>query len=304
MIKEALRDNKTEIYELWKTDHPNFDLNYLSFYFRNLFDQGKTLIKEQDRCIVASVTMNTHVLYFKDRLLEISYILGVNTKLEDQKKIYIRELMDSVLDEVNHNHLITLMPATYPKQYEPYGFQVIYTRKRYVIQREYLNKVFPIRVSYKASPKELLNIYQKFTYHFEGYCIRNISYYETLLKELELGNKHLVIYRDPNENVMGYLIYEFCKNQLVINEAIYLESVALTRMMKAIIEDYESLTIEVSQSEKLEKIFPQADSHTIDFMMARINNYNLFNKLVNAKVKTAKEAYALLKKPLWFHEYY
>ena len=78
-----------------------------------------------------------------------------------------------------------------------------------------------------------------------------------------------------------------------------MESIALQRMMKEILGDHEAIIVEVSQSEKLEKIFTLAIPKRSAFMMARINSYPLFNKLFNAKAKTPKEAYAILKKPLW-----
>ncbi len=304
MIKEASRDHKTEIYELWKVSNPDCDLNFLSFYFRNLYDQSKTIVQEEDCHIIGSVSINEHILNFKEKLLYVSYILGNCVLPKYKKNGCVKQLMNEMIDEASHNHLITLVRAENPKLYEAFGFQTIYLRRRYIIQREYLDEVFPIRVAYSATAKELLNAYRKFVNHFDGFYVRDLSYYEMLLKELEFGSKHLIVYKDLNEDVIGYLIYEIRNNYVVIKEAIYLESVALTRMMKAIIGDYEIISIEVSECENLEKIFPLATPRHIDYMMARINNYELLNKLFNTKAKTVEEAYSILKKPLWLHEYY
>ena len=38
--------------------------------------------------------------------------------------------------------------------------------------------------------------------------------------------------------------------------------------------------------------------------MVRCNNFPLFNKLYNCKVKTSKDAYALSKKPKYMNEKY
>ena len=304
MVKEAGRDDKSEVYELWKHAYPRQNRNYLSFYFRHLFDEGVCLVQEQDHRIISSLQMNTHVMRFQGKLLNISYILGVSTLPDYRRRGHMRELMNSALDEASHNHLITLVKAFNPRLYEQFGFQVLYERKQYLIQREYLNKIIPLRVAHEAEAKELLKAYRQFIRHFDGYYERDVAYYETLLKELTLGIKQLVTYRDAHGTLCGYLIYQMQKNDLVVKEAVYMESIALQRMMKEILGDHEAIIVEVSQSEKLEKIFTLAIPKRSAFMMARINSYPLFNKLFNAKAKTPKEAYAILKKPLWLHEYY
>lgn len=304
MLKEAMRDDKAEVYELWKHAYPSQNRNYLSFYFRHLFDKGTCLIQEQDHRIISSLQMNTHSMRFHGKLLNVSYLLGVSTLPDYRRRGHMRELMNSALDEASHNQLITLVKAFNPRLYEQFGFEVIYERKQYLIQREYLNKIIPLRVSHEASAKDLLRAYRQFIRHFDGYYERDITYYETLLKELELGIKQMVTYHDAQGNVCGYLIYQMQKNDLVVKEAVYLESIALQRMMKEILDDHEAIIVEVSQSEKLEKIFALAIPKRSAFMMARINSFPLFNKLFNTKAKTVTEAYAILKKPLWLHEYY
>lgn len=100
------------------------------------------------------------------------------------------------------------------------------------------------------------------------------------------------------------LIYKIVKDEIQVKEAIYLESVPLMRMLRAISEPDKEIVIEVSEKEHLEKIFPLAIPKKQGFMMVRINNYELFHKYFHSQAKTAKEAFAIVKKPLWLHEYY
>ena len=304
MIREAKAEEKREIFELWKSSYPNENQRYLSFYFRSLFDKGTTLIQEQDNQIISSLQMNEHILSFHNRKIAISYLLGISTLPDYRRRGHMRLLMESALDEASHSHLITLIKAFNPKLYAPYGFDTVYIHKSYLIKPEDLHKVSTLHTQKEATAPQLLHAYQRFTSRFDGAYVRDEQYFEYLLEELELKEKQLIVYRDPVQGVLGYLIYKVVKDEIMVKEAVYMESIQLMRMLKAIELPDKEMIVEVSDKERLEKIFPLAIGKRQGFMMARINDYELFNKYFNTDVKSPKEAYAFLKKPLWLHEYY
>lgn len=304
MIREAGRNDKSEVYDVWKHAYPNHSRAYLNFYFKHIFDQGVCIVKEQDRRIVSSVQISEHVLRFYNQYLMVGYIAGVSTLPDYRRKGYMREVLESALDEESHNHLITLIEAFNPRLYEPFGFETIYYRKSYVVRQEFLENVTTNHLVYSADPKELLNIYREFVEFFDGGYVRDEAYYTLLMKELITNQKKLIVYRDAYKCVKGYLICQKLKNDMVVKEAIYLESAVLIEMLKGALAQDEEILVEVSQGEKLEKLFPLAIPKKQPFIMARVNNYDLFNKLFNSDVESVSQAYALVKKPLWIHEYY
>lgn len=304
MIKEASRSEKSEILNLWKHAYPSQHEDYLKFYFDQIFDEGRCILSQQDNRIVSSLQMNTHTMYFLGKQLKVNYITGVSTLPDYRRRGHMRQLMNSAIDEASHNYLVTLIMGFNPKVYEEFGYEVVYYRKAYTIQSEYLNKVTTAHVSYQASAEELLKVYQMFAQHFDGYYIRDKKYYTLLLKELELQHKELIVCRNMRQEVCGYLVCQKKKNDVMIEEAIYLQSSVLMRMMKKAIGMEKEITIHVSPSERLEKIFPLAIPKKQPYMMARINHLPLFNKLYNTHVKSTKEAFRKVKKPLWCHEYY
>lgn len=304
MLRDASKENKADVYELWKQSYANQNRNDLNFYFKYIYDRGRCIVIEENQQIISSLQIHEHVLSLKGKQLKISYIYGVATHPDYRRRGYMRKLMESALDEVSHNHLITFIYGFHPKLYKQFGFETIYERKTYAIPREYLNKVSQSQVTYDANPLELLQVYQQYTSHFDGYYARNEKYYQTLLNELMMSQKQLVVYRNKKQEVCGYLIYCKKKHEIYVEEAIYLESVALLRMLKAAIQDEEEILVEVSQSEKLEKIFPLAISKKQPFIMARVNNMELFNKLFNTNVKSTAEAFESVQRPLWIHETY
>ncbi|MEG2506430.1 MAG: GNAT family N-acetyltransferase [Longicatena sp.] len=304
MIQEANNENKAEILALWKNAYPNQNEDYLNFYFREIFDNGVCLTQEQDDRIVSSLEMNRHIIRLQGKQLMANYILGVSTLNDYRRRGHMKDLMNSAIDEASHTSLITLIKGFNPKIYERYGFEVVYYRKTYTIARTYLNKVSTARVSSGAQASELTTLYQKFTLLFDGYYCRDNAYYTLLLKELALGQKQMVVYRNGHNELTGYMIYQKKKNDIMVLEAIYLESVSLLHMLKKAIGMEKEISLSVSLHERLEKLFPLIIPKKQVYMMARINNIALFNKLYNVKIKNTKEAFESIKKPLWCHEYY
>lgn len=303
MIREALKKDKTNIYELWKHAYPNKAQSHLQFYFTHLFDQGRCVVCEQDNRIISSIHMQKHVMALAGRKLEVSYLSGVATHADYRRRGHMRDLMNSAIDEAKHNHLITLIEAFNPKLYEPFGFEVVYYHKHYHIQKKYLDDIPSVKgVSHSFTAQDLLDVYEMFTKHFDGYCVRNIPYYENFMRRGLLENSNICVYRDKHNVIRGYAYYTRKDKEMKVHEIVYLESIGLMKMLKYICGDCEEVQLEVSQAESLDKIFPLAIPKKRSFLMARVNNFEIFNKLYNSKVKTAKEAFKIVRKPLYSNE--
>ena len=68
-------------------------------------------------------------------ILETSMILGVATIPSYRKRGCMHELMNDVLDEVEHRELVTLIQAYNPSMYTQFGFEMVYYRRRYTVHR-------------------------------------------------------------------------------------------------------------------------------------------------------------------------
>ncbi len=304
VIKEAKSKNKAEILELWKSAFPTKSRSYLEFYFKHIFDDGKCLFLPQDNRIIASLQMNEHVMHCMGRKLECAFILGVATLPDYRLRGHMRYLMESALDELSHNHLITLIEAFHPKLYEPFGFQTIYSTKTYTINTHYFNKVNTKGVSHNFTAMELMDLYQKYIRHFDGAYIRDLHYYDLLIKRSILDHGNICVYRNKHHEVSGYAIYTENSVEVKISEIVYLDSLSLMKLLKFVSNGYPDVTVQVSQSEKLERLFPLTIPKKMGKTMARINHYDLFNKLYNCNVKTPKEAFSKMKKPIFLNEIY
>ncbi len=301
MINEANINDQRELYQLWKSAYPTMNTQLLRLKSEMISDNSKCVTLRIDNKIVSAIQMNKMILSFKNRKFVVDYLLQSATLPDYRRKGYMHQLMQSVMDESSHRHMFTFVKAYYPKLYEKYGFEVIYERKKYHIRGDALKDVKSKRISNEASSDELLQAYKEFIKHFDAYFERDITYYEQLLKELKIGIKHLVVYRNSKDIVCGYAIYSSHKNIAEVEEIVYLDSNALSKMLKAVLGYHKMVVVEVSSKERLERLFPQALVKRQSYMMAKLNYNDLFEKLYRCKVKGVKDAYDILQKPMWAH---
>ncbi|MEG0959353.1 MAG: GNAT family N-acetyltransferase [Erysipelotrichaceae bacterium] len=304
MIRDAVSKDKEEIVRIWKSAYSTKAENYLDFFFNDCFDQGKCILIEQDGRIVSMLQYHNAVMEFQKRKLSVSYLHDIVTIPDYRKRGHMRKLMETTIDEVKHNHLISIMEAYNPRIYEQFGFEVVYYQKHYTVHSSQLEHVNTIGVDTSVNTQDLLELYQRFTKHFEGYLIRDEAYFKQLIECSKLRNYGLCTYLSKHNQVDGYAFYEIINNEIVVKEIIYMESIALLKMIKYIIGEHHSIEVIVSQGEKLEKVIPLLIPKKLSYMMARVNNYDLFNKLFNTEVKNVKEAYTLLSKPKYLNLYY
>ncbi|MCB6480787.1 GNAT family N-acetyltransferase, partial [Streptococcus parasanguinis] len=82
------------------------------------------------------------------------------------------------------------------------------------VPRECLHKVSLKNISYSAEPQELLQAYQSFTKHFDGNYVRDREYYVLLQNELVITQKQMVVYRNRQGEVCGYVIFQKKKQEI------------------------------------------------------------------------------------------
>lgn len=303
MIKDIQKEDLEGIRTLWYQSHPEQQQEYIDFYFQNEFFKTHCIVCEQDGRIISSLAMKEHVMSFLNRKLLVSYLEGVATLPDYRRRGHMHELMNVALDEVSHNHLITLTRALNPKIFEPYGFETVCYHKFYMISRRHLD-IGTSGVSHQYDIQELLDVYEEYTKHFDGCIQRDIAYYRRFVERSMLQNGNICVCRDAKGNLSGYAAYHRTDEQAEIHEIIYLDSASFMKLAAYVCGSEDEVSVQVSQAERIEMLFPLAIGKRQRFLMARINNYELFNKLFNTKAETVTEAFALMKKPIMNNEYY
>ena len=93
MLRDAGKQDKAEIYELWKQSYPNQNRNYLNFYFKNIFDGDEPFTTEfniEDPILYERILHNHFILHKENKIqLSITRLSNLTEKLEREKIPFI-----------------------------------------------------------------------------------------------------------------------------------------------------------------------------------------------------------------------
>ena len=281
-----------------------YNPKFASFYFENIYKPLNTyLIKDEDK-IVSTLAVNRHSLWLNNKKINVSYISSFYTLAEYHSSTYSDVLIKEVIEEMTYNDLITIIQNKNVESYEKYGFKIIYQQKNYLLSRKQIPIYPSAGITNITNIDELADLYQKFTYYFDGYFHRDKDYYRLKLKWLNDCAYKLIGYNNQYGQLEGYLIYDLASEPLVVKEIIYLNSIAFLKLISYVLNISENIILSLSNNENILKLIPTAVYNKKDYILARINDIALFNRLYNSNVKNINEAFELSGKPLFINEDY
>lgn len=151
--------------------------------------------------------------------------------------------------------------------------------------------------------QDLLDVYTAYVRRFDGFYLRTKEDFDHLQEECNAEGGKLIAYYDQNKQIQGYASLYQTAQGIEVRECIYLNSVALFKLLNLALQLKPEIILHTTQDEHLEKIIQGLTWQDYGFTMARINDYDLFNRLYGSAVTSPKEAFALSGKPLFMHEY-
>lgn len=300
MLRNANYAEKAQIKSIWLSYFANYEHAIVKHYFEHHFDEHTTVVVTHDKKVISTIHIREEVLSLMKRKVVVSYLLGIATIPDYRRCDYMKVLMQHVLDQEEHNHLITIIDAFHPKLYEPFGFVSIYDKKQYQISHALLEQVTNHNVRMAVHAEELYQVYQEYIRHFDAYIERDLSYFEDLIEKYrEIGG--VAVYEN-HRGIQGYACYVRKEHHAEIREIVYLGSVAILKLAHFIIQNDAYVMIHVSQDECLSKLFPLAIPKRVPHMMARVNQLKLLNQLYGTNYTSTKEVFDAIKKPMFLHE--
>lgn len=300
MIRRGREEDKRAIFDLYtKSGIP--DLKSQDEYFINAFIPENVLVNDVNGFVVASMQTNYHPLMLHEKRLSASVIFG---QFYDSSKgiKYYDVLKEEVFDQQKYKTLVTIIPTKNPAEYERYGFEAVYNQRLYTISRSDLENSSYAGVNKSFKVKDLVNAYDEFIKNFNGYMVRDYNYYMNLIDLLQMKRYNLVAFYDDDGNCKGYMIYFIESSKIVIEEIIYLDGLALTRLLCYALRRKKSIQVFVSEHEDLSKAYPSVSYKLVNSYVARINDFELFNQLYESNVTTTMEGFSLLGKALYIND--
>lgn len=298
---KASATDKEILYKQWKEAFEHDDGGSIDHYFSAYYNPNECYILKDENTILSSLQVHRHVMVLQGKRIEVSFIVGVLTPPEFRKKGYMKMLMDEVLDMLDHQNLITVLQAYIPEIYEPFGFQKIYRRKKFIVDKTMVPVLSAQGISYTVDPGDLQAFYKQFTAHFDGYFLREDGYYQKRFAELKAEGGRVMILKEQGV-VKGYCMFTVEQKHIDIDEILYIDAVSLLKMVSTLLNGKDKVILHVSAHEDLSRILPGAQASLEEYMSVRINDFDLFNKLFETRATTVSQAMTLGGKPLWVHD--
>lgn len=302
MLVKASPTNKNDIYRIWKDLFSHDDHGSIDFFFEHYYDDCQTYILKENNQIISGVCVFHHPIHLKNKIIEVSYLVGIFTVEKYQQQGYMKQLLSEVLDIESHQTLMTILMAYNPKVYQSFGFKPFVDHQLVKLNASMLVPVSTMNITYQISSQQLLLVYQRFMRYFDGYKVRTVEDFDNMKKDAQSQNGKLVAYVESDE-VQGYMMYIVHDKQIEILEIVYFDVDTLMRLLYFASNLSQSILVHISTKENWERIFPKAQSEIKPFLYARINDVELFNDCFSTSVYSISEVLGLLRKPLYFNEY-
>ncbi len=303
MIVKASAADQAEIYQAYKRIFAFDDGGSIDFYFKQIFQPENCFLIKKDQQIVSALMAHKHQLNLHHRLIEVSLISGVYTLEAYRRQGYMQRLLKTVLDELSHQELITLIQAYDENLYRHYGFKNAYYKNHYTLYRDEVKLAPAVNIDKNFETLELVKLYELFTSRFTGYYTRSVADFNLYLQELASEQAKLLVYRD-NGIAYGYVIFYEYLSHIKISEVIYLSKQALFNLLSSLFQRNNKLLVAVSAAEDWQSIFPKHTKETTCFMQARLNDATLFNRLYETDVSDISAALQVSGLPLFINQYW
>lgn len=299
MIRKGQPQDRKAIYDL-HSEKVSLDQNDgMEFYFSQVFNADNIIVNEVNGHVVSSVQVNYHPIMFRDTRIECAVFCGAITRKDRPE--FQKDLMDDVCDEVAHRTLVSILLTEDPDEGKQYGFEPVYYRRVYTIrQRDLANKSFE-GVSREFNADDLQKTYTAFASHFDGYYLRDRNYWMDLYKQLQFLRGNIIVYRNEEGEIEGYMVYSLSQRKCHVHELVYLNGTALIRLLCFAFRTKNVAEVSVSDREDLTKAVPGIKFTRKLCACAKVNDFELFNRLFQSDDISSTVAFNT-GRPLYLNE--
>lgn len=302
IIRKAKAADKDRVEKAWRSIFAHDDNGHSDFYFKFAYDPFQCFLLTSDNDeLISACQVHEKSLVFANKVLKVSFIVGLLTLPQHRRQGYMKKLLTEVLEIQEHKHHFTLIQAYDPSLYLKYGFEPIYERVTYTLEAAQVPVISSTGISYQISADAMLSLYKTFTKHFDGYVRREIEDFKKLQHEVQSQNGKIIGFIQ-NGKLEAYACVLFENGKVIFDEVVYLNANALLKCLNAMTSLNKVIEVKVSPKENLKKILGNAQSQTDVYTFVKINDLKLFNELFKANVHNAQEAFLLSEKPLWIRE--
>lgn len=296
MIDWANRNDRGDLLELKRLCFPMDDPTKINYVMDHLYDPDHTLVYRQDHHVLAYIEIHDHNILLNGRYIKTHYYYQCACDPRYRHQGLMHELMQYALDYSKANVLVSLLPASRQQFGSSYGFTTTYFKSRYTLDKTMV-AMDTEGISFNFRLDAMVDLYGLFMQRFNGFEVRTSIDFSTLVNLTNTMGGTIIFYYDQAKVMKGYAIMHYSGTRAVLSEVIYLDSLALNHMIAYALTQRPSVDVMISTSEDLSVLYPNAQMVRYDYLMARINDISLMQRLLNTNVDSTVSLYALNPKP-------
>lgn len=293
-MQELNGKDKAKLYRYCVEHDKDKNKAYYDAYFNREISNEEHRYVDVDGEILALCSSKEKILSLHGNLLKSTVIRG---------PIYTdKDFADALFqEELERSARTSLITFAYPRsdfQYEDYGFETVVEHYQYNIAVDSLPQLSVSGIVMDVNSEDLLKAYDSFTDYFTGYFKRSVEEFEELSKIYKgLGGGVIAYYE--NREIAGYAFYIRHQSFVEISECVYNTSGSLFRLLSFLSKGVSRIVLIASESERIHKILPDAKRNKFPFLLARINDKDLFERLYHIKIISAYSGFHAFGKPVF-----
>lgn len=293
-MQQAKNDDKAKLYRYWIDHDERKPKAFHDAYFNYEFDEKDHRFFEVDGSLLASCASREKTLSLHGTLLKSNLILGpIYTDLDFATALFEEELKRS-----SQSNLVSFAYPSPDFDYTEYGFETVVEHFQYNIAADSVPNLGVSGIVLDPNCKDLLKVYNSFTDFFTGYFVRDIEEFENLKKTYKSLGGGVVGFSENNE-LLGYAFYVRHSSFVEVTEILYNKSGTLLKLLSFLTKGVSRIMMMASESERIVRLLPDVKRTKHPFLLARINDRVLFERLFHIKIISAYSGFHAFGKPVF-----
>lgn len=301
-VTRASDVHKDIIRQHWHQIFTKEQVGDIDYYFDELYDAQNCIVLVENNQVLASCQIHPYQMMCHDRIIETSLLHGFYTIEERRHEGLMKHLIHRVLMEREYLELLTLVAGDVEMDMTPFNFEPVFYQQVYTIRRSMIPIMDSTGVRLNIADSELLELYQYYTKYFNGYFIRNESYYEQMKQTLRHNDGRYVGVYDTQGDLRASIRLKVKNQEAQVDELIYKDTASILKLLSFVLSQFQTIVLHVSLAEDIQKIVPEALVIKEISLYARLNQPSLFERLYKVKVKTSDSALNAFQRPLFNSE--
>ena len=302
-IERAQHLDPTKLLKYFKSAFPDTHASQLDAYFKVYYKPEETFVlRNKEHEILGLASVRPKILHLNNQNLKVSYINRIMIRPEYQGKGNMNLLMNGILDHFSKTDLITLLRAYEPKVFEKFGFESVIQTAQYTMSTSDLPRFSIEGIVVQPKSEGLVKVYERFTEYFDGYFLRNVEDFNLLQQTMSQQNGGVVGLSHEGQ-LVGYCVYKNHGSHVEVFECAYDKSGTLLRLLSFVSKGKHRLIFHASVNENIQRVLPHATKSQQPFLLARINDRELFERLYDVRIISAYSGFKAFGKPLFNRDF-